>query len=50
MGIIWILNFYKIYESSTTDVGYYLVAWTLYMAILSVASLRIYIKPWQLPC
>ncbi|MEK7720447.1 MAG: acetate uptake transporter [Bacteroidota bacterium] len=42
LGIIWILNFYKIYESSTTDVGYYLVAWTLYTAILSVASLRIH--------
>ena len=27
LGIIWMLNFYKIYESSTTDVGYYLVHW-----------------------
>jgi len=42
LGIIWILNYYKIYESSTTDVGYYLVAWTLYTAILFVASLRIH--------
>ena len=42
LGIIWILNFYKIYESSTTDVGYYLVCWTLYTAIMFVASLRIH--------
>jgi len=42
LGIIWILNYFKIYESSTTDVGYYLVAWTLYTAILFVASLRIH--------
>jgi succinate-acetate transporter protein len=42
LGIIWMLNFYKIYESSTTDVGYYLVGWTLYTAIMFVASLRIH--------
>ncbi len=42
LGIIWILNFYKIYESSTTDVGYYLIAWTLYTAIMFVASLRVH--------
>jgi len=42
LGIIWMLNFYKIYESSTTDVGFYLVGWTLYTAIMSVASLRIH--------
>lgn len=42
LGIIWILNFYKIYESSTTDIGYYLVAWTLYTAIMFVASLRVH--------
>jgi succinate-acetate transporter protein len=42
LGIIWILNFYKIYESSTTDVGYYLVAWTLYTAIMFIASLRVH--------
>ncbi|MEI7830764.1 MAG: acetate uptake transporter [Prolixibacteraceae bacterium] len=42
LGIIWMLNFYKIYESSTTDVGFYLVGWTLYTAIMFVASLRIH--------
>jgi succinate-acetate transporter protein len=42
LGIIWMLNFYKVYESSTTDVGYYLIGWTLYTAIMFVASLRIH--------
>ena len=42
LGIIWMLNYYKIYESSTTDVGYYLVGWTLYTAIMFIASLRIH--------
>jgi len=42
LGIIWILNNLKVYESSTTDVGYYLVAWTLLTAILWVASLFIH--------
>jgi len=42
LGIIFILNYFKIYESSTTDVGYFLVAWTLYTAIMFVASLRIH--------
>ena len=42
LGIIWMLNFFKIYESSHTDVGFYLVAWTLYTAIMFVASLRVH--------
>ena len=42
LGIILMLNFYKIYESSTTDIGFYLVAWTLYTAIMFVASLRVH--------
>ncbi len=42
LGIIWMLNAFKIYESSHTDVGLYLVAWTLYTAIMFVASLRIH--------
>jgi succinate-acetate transporter protein len=42
LGIIWILNYFKIYESSTTDVGYFLVAWTFYTVIMFVASLRIH--------
>jgi len=42
LGIIWIFNFYKIYESSTTDVGFYLLAWTLYTAIMFIASLWVH--------
>ncbi len=42
LGIIWLLNHFKIYALSTTDVGWYLVAWTLYTAIMWVASLRIH--------
>jgi len=42
LGIIWMLNAFKIYEASKTDVGYYLVAWTLYTAIMFIASLRIH--------
>ncbi len=42
LGIIWLLNYFEIYKLSTTDVGWYLVAWTLYTAMLWVASLRIH--------
>lgn len=42
LGIIWLLNAFKIYEASHTDVGYYLLAWTLYTLIMFVASLRIH--------
>jgi len=39
LGIIWLLNHFEVYQSSTTDVGYYLTAWTLYTLILFTASL-----------
>ena len=42
LGVIWMLNYGGIYTSSTTDVGYYLVAWTLITAILCVASFFIH--------
>ena len=42
LGIIWMLNYYKIFESSQTDVGFFLVAWTLYTAIMFIASLWIH--------
>ncbi len=42
LGIIWILNHFNIYKSSHTDVGYYLVAWTLYTTIMFIASLRVH--------
>lgn len=42
LGIIWLLNYFEVYQSSTTDVGYYLVAWTLYTLIMLVASLWVH--------
>lgn len=42
LGIIWLLNHYNVYAASQTDVGWYLVAWALYTAILTVASLYVH--------
>jgi succinate-acetate transporter protein len=42
LGIIWMLNHFKIYASSGTEVGVYLVAWTLFTGILWVASLYVH--------
>jgi len=42
LGLIWILNHFGIYKSSGTDVGWFLVVWTLYTAILWVGALRIH--------
>lgn len=42
LGIIWLLNGLGFYESSHTDVGFYLLAWTLLTAILWVASMFIH--------
>ncbi len=42
LGIIWILNHFNIYPSNGVEVGYFLVAWTLYTAIMFVASLRVH--------
>lgn len=42
LSLIFLLNYFKIYESGTTEVGYYLLAWTLYTLILFIASFRIH--------
>ncbi len=42
LGIIWILNHFGVYESSGTDVGMYLIAWTLLTIIFWVSSLFIH--------
>jgi hypothetical protein len=42
LGIIWMLNDVGVYTSSGTDVGYYLIAWTLLTVILWVGSLFIH--------
>lgn len=40
--IILLFNKYDIYKSSGTDIGYFLIVWTLYTAILWVAAMRIH--------
>jgi len=42
LGMIWILNHFEIYKSSGTDVGFYLLVWTLITLIFWVASLFIH--------
>jgi uncharacterized protein len=42
LGVIWLLNQYNVYPSSTTDVGYYLVGWTLLTALFFIGSLFIH--------
>lgn len=42
LGIIWLLNHFNIYKASTTDVGWYLVAWALYTLILTIASFYVH--------
>jgi len=42
LSIIKLLNHYGIYPSSLTDVGYYLLGWTLYTVIMFIASFRIH--------
>jgi len=42
LGIIWLLNHFDIYKLSESDVGYYLIAWTLFTAILLIGALRIH--------
>jgi succinate-acetate transporter protein len=42
LGIIFLLNHFNIYHSSTTDVGWFLVAWTIYTAIMWIPAMRIH--------
>jgi succinate-acetate transporter protein len=42
LALLLIGNHYELYKASTTDVGWFLVAWTLFTAILWVGSLRIH--------
>jgi uncharacterized protein len=42
-GIILVLNHFGIYVSNGTDIGYYLLAWTLYTVIMFVASLWVHL-------
>jgi len=38
---IFILNHFNIYHSSTTDVGWFLVAWTIYTFIMWIPAMKI---------
>ncbi|MFI0490984.1 acetate uptake transporter [Flavobacterium sp.] len=42
LGIIWMCNNFKIYETAPADLGIYLVTWTLLTFILWVGSLYIH--------
>ncbi len=42
LGIIFILNNFNIYHSSTTDVGWFLVVWTLYTFIMWIPAMKIH--------
>lgn len=42
LGIIWVLNHFGVYTSSTTDTGFFLLAYTFLTLILWVASLFIH--------
>jgi hypothetical protein len=42
LALILLGNNFDLFRASTTDVGWYLVAWTLFTAILWVGSLRIH--------
>lgn len=42
LGIIWLLNYFEVYTSSGSDVGFYLVAWTLLTIIFWIGSLFIH--------
>ena len=42
LGVIWILNYFKVYTSTTTDVGFYLIVFTLLTLIFLAATLFIH--------
>ena len=42
LGVIFLLNHFGIYKSSGTDIGWFLIVWTGYTAILWFAALRIH--------
>jgi succinate-acetate transporter protein len=42
LGIIFILNHFNIYHCSTTDVGWYLVAWTIYTFIMWIPAMKVH--------
>ena len=43
LSVILLMNHAGVYKSSTTDIGWFLVVWTLYTAILWIGALRIHL-------
>ena len=42
LGVIFLLNHFDIYTSSKTDVGFFLVVWTLYTFIMWIPAMKIH--------
>jgi uncharacterized protein len=42
LGVMFILNHLNVYSSNGTDIGYYLIVWTLYTVIMFIASFRVH--------
>ncbi len=42
LSLIKLFNHFGIYVSETSDVGFYLIAWTLYTLIMFIASFRVH--------
>ncbi len=42
LSVIWILNFLKVHETSHTELGLYMLVWTLYTSIMFIASLYVH--------
>ena len=42
LSIIKLLNHFNVYPSSSADVGFYLLGWTLYTVIMFIASFRVH--------
>lgn len=41
LSIIFLLNQFDVYKSSPTDIGWYLVGWTIYTFIMWIGSMRV---------
>jgi succinate-acetate transporter protein len=42
LGLIFLMNNFGIYKTTTTDMGWYLLAWMIYTFVMWTASLRIH--------
>jgi hypothetical protein len=42
LGVIFLLNHHNVYHSSTTDLGWFLVGWTVYTFIMWIPAMRIH--------